>query len=415
MGFTGLTRRLDEDELGSLVEGFEAWAAGSVIALGGRLVKTMGDEVLFAALEPEVGIEAALLLAAGWGRDQPPVRVGLATGRVVHRMGDVFGTPVNLASRLTAFARPGSVLVGRHDRRGGERDARRGCARPVAAVGARPRDRRAVAAHGDPAHRSPKTYQSGTNRTFLARPARTTALGAPDQATDGQHRAPSGRWVEERQPSRVSAWGGVGSMSALEPLPFWAPAAAATRDDDSADRLHALVAIAKVVASAEAFDDVLRLTAAEARAALGAASLSLSVWERERGWLRVVLNVGDLGPGERPDGTGEVYPVTEYSCIEALLDSQPYVQQVDADPATPGYDAAVVGLLRDLGKGSCMGVPVVLEGRVWGELFATRYPGDRPYGREDLDFAGPSPGRSQRGLPRSATSSRWPGWPTPTS
>ncbi len=186
-------------------------------------------------------------------------------------------------------------------------------------------------------------------------------------------------------------------MSALEPLPFWAPAAAATRDDDSADRLHALVAIAKVVASAEAFDDVLRLTAAEARAALGAASLSLSVWERERGWLRVVLNVGDLGPGERPDGTGEVYPVTEYSCIEALLDSQPYVQQVDADPATPGYDAAVVGLLRDLGKGSCMGVPVVLEGRVWGELFATRYPGDRPYGREDLDFAGAVAGQIAAG------------------
>ncbi|HYN75913.1 MAG TPA: adenylate cyclase regulatory domain-containing protein [Candidatus Limnocylindria bacterium] len=110
VGFTGLTRRLDEDELGALVEGFEAWAAGAVIALGGRLVKTMGDEVLFAAIEPEVGIEAALHLAAGWGRDQPPVRVGLATGRVVHRMGDVFGTPVNLASRLTAFARPGSAL-----------------------------------------------------------------------------------------------------------------------------------------------------------------------------------------------------------------------------------------------------------------------------------------------------------------
>ena len=107
--------------------------------------------------------------------------------------------------------------------------------------------------------------------------------------------------------------------------------------------------------------------------------------------------MGDLGPVERPDGTGEVYPVTEYSCIEALLDSQPYVQQVDADPATPGYDAAVVGLLRDLGKGSCMGVPVVLEGRVWGELFATRYPGDRPYGREDLDFAGAVAGQIAAG------------------
>ncbi len=104
VGFTALSRRLDEDELGTLVEGFETWAADIVITLGGRLVKTLGDEVLFAATEPDVGIEAALLLAAGPGDGLPGVRVGMATGRVVHRMGDVFGTPVNLASRLTALA-----------------------------------------------------------------------------------------------------------------------------------------------------------------------------------------------------------------------------------------------------------------------------------------------------------------------
>ena len=90
---------------------------------------------------------------------------------------------------------------------------------------------------------------------------------------------------------------------------------------------------------------------------------------------------------EQPDGADEVYTVTDYPCIEALLEAQPYVQRVDADPSSPGYDGAVVALLQDLGKGSCMGVPVVLEGRVWGELFATRYAGDQPYGPEDLDFA----------------------------
>ena len=92
-------------------------------------------------------------------------------------------------------------------------------------------------------------------------------------------------------------------MSALDPAPAWNPMttspAPAPREDPAA-RLHALVAIAKVVASAEAFEDVLRLTAAEARAALDAASLSLSVWERDRGWLRVLLNVGDLAPSEQP-------------------------------------------------------------------------------------------------------------------
>jgi diguanylate cyclase (GGDEF)-like protein len=179
-------------------------------------------------------------------------------------------------------------------------------------------------------------------------------------------------------------------MSAYDPAPSWESLAvkpAAADPDATATRLHALVAIAKVVASAEAFEDVLRLTAGEARAALGAASLSLSVWERDRGWLRVLLNVGDLADSEHPDGADEVYTVTDYACIEALLEAQPYVQRVGADPSTPGYDGAVVALLGDLGKGSCMGVPVILEGRVWGELFATRYPGDRPYGPEDLDFA----------------------------
>src|SRR6476619_2895548 len=116
-------------------------------------------------------------------------------------------------------------------------------------------------------------------------------------------------------------------MSAYDPAPSREAVAVApgSSGDDSAARLHALVAIAKVVASAEAFEDVLRLTAAEARAALGAASLSLSVWERDRGWLRVLLNVGDLAESEHPDGTDEVYTVTDYTCIEALLDAKPYV------------------------------------------------------------------------------------------
>jgi adenylate cyclase len=123
VGFTGLSRRLDEDALGALVERFERWASELVISMGGRLVKTLGDEVLFATEEPDVGVRAALGLAAGMAEDSgggaeqgrasdvPPVRVGVATGRVIHRMGDLFGTPVNLASRLTTFAVPGSVLA----------------------------------------------------------------------------------------------------------------------------------------------------------------------------------------------------------------------------------------------------------------------------------------------------------------
>ncbi len=177
-------------------------------------------------------------------------------------------------------------------------------------------------------------------------------------------------------------------MTTIDPAPVPLVAVPMTRGEaESIDRLHSLVSIAKVVASAEAFDDVLRLTAAEARAALGAASLSLSVWERDRGWLRVLFNLGDLGGGESPDGSGEVYALTDYPVIEGLLETEGYVHRVDADPEGLGYDAALVRLLMQLGKGSCLGVPVVLEGRVWGELFATRYQHDRPYGPDDLDFA----------------------------
>ena len=141
-----------------------------------------------------------------------------------------------------------------------------------------------------------------------------------------------------------------------------------------ARRLDALVDIAKVVARAEAFDDVLRLTAAAAREALDAASLSLSVFERDRGRLRVLLNIGDLGPGEVPEPVDEVYTVDEYSVVEPLIEHAiPYIKSIDdADAAS----AEVTNLLHRLGKGSCMGVPVVLEGRVWGELFATRYSTD---------------------------------------
>lgn len=112
VGFTRLARRLGERELAGLVERFEQAAADIVAGAGGRLVKTLGDEVLFVSDTAEAGAEAALALIDTLAGDEavPELRIGLATGLVVGRMGDVFGTTVNLASRLTSLARPGSVL-----------------------------------------------------------------------------------------------------------------------------------------------------------------------------------------------------------------------------------------------------------------------------------------------------------------
>ncbi|GAA3444272.1 adenylate/guanylate cyclase domain-containing protein [Planomonospora venezuelensis] len=111
VSFTRVSRELDEYGLGELVEGFESRAADVIAAHGGRLVKTLGDEVLFTTAEPGKAAAIALELADTAGGSGPEVRVGLAYGPVLPMMGDVFGTTVNLAARLTAVARPGSVIV----------------------------------------------------------------------------------------------------------------------------------------------------------------------------------------------------------------------------------------------------------------------------------------------------------------
>ena len=63
--------------------------------------------------EPEPMVDVALRLIDTAAEDEafPPLRAGIACGQAVHRWGDWFGTPVNLASRLTARARPSTVLV----------------------------------------------------------------------------------------------------------------------------------------------------------------------------------------------------------------------------------------------------------------------------------------------------------------
>lgn len=113
VGFTRLTRRLEEEELGELVEAFETTAADQVAAQGGRLIKTLGDEVLFAADDAGTAAEIGLRLVETLGDDpmMPELRVGIAFGTVTTRMGDVFGNTVNLASRLTSIAPKDMVLL----------------------------------------------------------------------------------------------------------------------------------------------------------------------------------------------------------------------------------------------------------------------------------------------------------------
>ena len=113
VSFTSLTRHVDEQELATVVERFEGMAADVVAREGGRIVKTVGDEVMFTADDAGRGAEIAMSLAERIGADEelPDLRVGAAYGALLARLGDVYGEPVNIASRLTSTARPGSVLV----------------------------------------------------------------------------------------------------------------------------------------------------------------------------------------------------------------------------------------------------------------------------------------------------------------
>jgi adenylate cyclase len=113
VSYTRLSRRLPRRELSRLVQRFEGLAADVVTTGGGRVVKTVGDEVLFIAPDPAAGAVIALSISEQMALDDlvPDVRIGIVHGPVLRSLGDVYGTTVNLASRLTALAQPGTVVT----------------------------------------------------------------------------------------------------------------------------------------------------------------------------------------------------------------------------------------------------------------------------------------------------------------
>ncbi|GAA1146309.1 adenylate cyclase [Nesterenkonia lutea] len=113
VSYTSLSRQMNERTLAHMVQHFESKCAEIISIGGGRLVKTVGDEVLYNAETPEAGAEIALALAESIAADGvlPEARVSVVWGRVLSRMGDIYGPTVNLAARLTSLADPGTILV----------------------------------------------------------------------------------------------------------------------------------------------------------------------------------------------------------------------------------------------------------------------------------------------------------------
>jgi class 3 adenylate cyclase len=113
VGSTQLGEELTMSDLGSVLTEFEHIAADAVTAGGGRVIKLIGDEIMYTASDAASASAIALDLAETFRRHPvvPLVRAGLATGRVMLRDGDVFGSVVNLAARVVKVAHPGEVMA----------------------------------------------------------------------------------------------------------------------------------------------------------------------------------------------------------------------------------------------------------------------------------------------------------------
>jgi adenylate cyclase len=111
VGFTQLSGQMEVHELTDFVRDLESRSFRIATERGGRVVKHIGDEIMFVAIDPVAGCEIALCLVEEFGAGGPKPRGGVSFGDVVTRHGDYYGSVVNLASRLTDLAIPGEVLV----------------------------------------------------------------------------------------------------------------------------------------------------------------------------------------------------------------------------------------------------------------------------------------------------------------
>ncbi|MEU3509984.1 sensor domain-containing diguanylate cyclase [Streptomyces longwoodensis] len=161
-------------------------------------------------------------------------------------------------------------------------------------------------------------------------------------------------------------------------------------------RLAAVVALAQGMAAAHTPRDSWRAAALGACRALAGTFAALSVWERELGLLRVLVNVGDRAADEEEFPEDEAYPVHRFPEITEFLherwitggEPNAWVETADGGAAgEPGYCHQRVAALRRRGRGSCVVAPIVLHGRAWGELYVARSMGAPVFDRADADFA----------------------------
>jgi len=143
--------------------------------------------------------------------------------------------------------------------------------------------------------------------------------------------------------------------------------------------LTSLAAMANALGRSDTLSRSLEIAAEEARRVLHAASVSVSRLDPGTVTVRTIINVGDLGANECRWPTDEFYTSREAEnlgrVVEDLATWTADLHDADCDP----FEAQ---LLRELGKESALGAPIVVDGQLWGEFYATRHAGDRPFGND---------------------------------
>ena len=111
--FAAITEQVADDELERMIDRFEEVAHDAITDGGGRIVKMIGDAVMYVADDPVRAVTVALDLVDAYSDDElvPPARAGLAYGTALAREGDYYGPTVNLAARIVDIARPSKVVI----------------------------------------------------------------------------------------------------------------------------------------------------------------------------------------------------------------------------------------------------------------------------------------------------------------
>jgi diguanylate cyclase (GGDEF)-like protein len=148
--------------------------------------------------------------------------------------------------------------------------------------------------------------------------------------------------------------------------------------------LQSLADMAHLLTQAHELNGLLEMAAEHARMALGAATVSISEFLPEADVVRTIVNVGDLSADEERWPADETYPLSGHQRLRSILHERKSWVDTIGDPDCDDQERE---LLEQLGKGSCLGTSIVVDGRPWGEFYATHHVGVEGFSQDDIAYA----------------------------